>query len=116
MREIERKVDMESTGSGQPDEAQQQLMIERQLAFDFYDPLVGSRTGAALRRLSIAVAPRFLWECLSSQTVSRFPAPASSNPSCQFPAMGLPVCFTVKGYEAASAGWTFRDDHGRRSR
>jgi hypothetical protein len=31
MREIERKVDMESTGSGQPDEAQQQLMIERQL-------------------------------------------------------------------------------------
>ena len=29
---------MESTGSGQPDEAQQQLMIERQLAFDFYDP------------------------------------------------------------------------------
>jgi hypothetical protein len=29
MREIERKVDMESTGSGQPDEAQQQLMIER---------------------------------------------------------------------------------------
>src|ERR1039458_4513572 len=78
--------------------------------------LVGSRTGAALRRLSIAVAPRFLWECLSSQTVSRFPAPASSNPSCQFPAMGLPVCFTVKGYEAASAGWTFRDDHGRRSR
>ena len=38
MREIERKVGMESTGSGQPDEAQQQLMIGRQLAFDFYDP------------------------------------------------------------------------------
>src|ERR1039457_1103158 len=74
--------------------------------------LVGSRTGATLRRCSLAVAPRFLWECLSSQTVSWFPAPASSNPSCRFPAMGLPVCFTVKGYEAASAGWTFRDDHG----
>src|ERR1035438_5862191 len=70
--------------------------------------LVGSRTGAALSRFSLAVAPRFLWECLSSQTVSRFPAPASSNPSCRFPAMGLPVCFTVKGYETASAGWTFR--------
>ena len=38
MREMERKVGMESTGSSQPDEAQQQLMIERQLAFDFYDP------------------------------------------------------------------------------
>ncbi len=38
MREIERKVGMESTGSGQPDATQQQLMIERQLAFDFYDP------------------------------------------------------------------------------
>ena len=29
---------MESTGSGPPDATQQQLMIERQLAFDFYDP------------------------------------------------------------------------------
>ncbi len=38
MREMDRKVGMESTGSSQPDEAQQQLMIERQLAFDFYDP------------------------------------------------------------------------------
>jgi aquaporin Z len=38
MREIKRKVDMESTESGQPDPAQQQLMIERQLAFDFYNP------------------------------------------------------------------------------
>jgi hypothetical protein len=58
--------------------------------------LVGSRTGAALRRFSLAVAPRFLWECFSSQTVSQFPAPASSNPSCRFPAMGLHVCFTAR--------------------
>src|ERR1019366_7368016 len=78
--------------------------------------LVGSRTGAALRRFSLAVAPRFLWECLISRTVSWFPAPAASNPSCRFPAMGLPVCFTVKGYETAFAGWAFGDDHGRRSR
>ena len=54
---------------------------------------VGSRTGAMLRRFSLSVAPRFLWECLTSQTVSSFPVPASSNPSCRFPAMGLPACF-----------------------
>src|SRR6267154_427272 len=29
-------------------------------------PLVGSRTGAILRRCSLSVAPRFLWECLTS--------------------------------------------------
>lgn len=38
MREIERKAGMESTGSSQPDPTQQHLMIERQLAFDFYNP------------------------------------------------------------------------------
>src|SRR5258708_8087816 len=38
-------------------------------------------------------APRFLWECLNSRTVSWVPAPASSNPSCRFPAMGLPAGF-----------------------
>jgi len=27
---------------------------------------VGSRTGAALRRSSLSVAPRFLWECLTN--------------------------------------------------
>jgi len=55
--------------------------------------LVGSRTGAILRRFSLSVAPRFLWECLISQTVSWVPAPATSNPSCRFPAMGLPARF-----------------------
>ena len=55
--------------------------------------LVGSGTGAILRRFRLAVAPRFLWECLSSRTVSWFPAPATSNPSCRFPAIGLPVAF-----------------------
>src|SRR5215467_12711047 len=59
-------------------------------------PLVGSRTGAMLRRLGLSVAPRFLWECLTSQTVSSFPVPASSNPSCRFPAMGLPACFVPR--------------------
>jgi hypothetical protein len=54
---------------------------------------VGSRTGARLRRFSLAVAPRFLWECLNSQTVSWFPAPATSNVACGFPALRSPVCF-----------------------
>ena len=58
-----------------------------------FHSLVGSRTGAMLRRFSLSVAPRFLWECLNSQTVSSVPVPASSNPSCRFPAMGLPACF-----------------------
>jgi len=55
--------------------------------------LVGSRTGATPRRLGLSVAPRFLWECLTSRIVSRFPVPASSNPACRFPALGFPVCF-----------------------
>jgi hypothetical protein len=54
---------------------------------------VGSRTGAVLRRLGLSVAPRFLWECLTSRIVSQFPVPASSNPACRFPALGFPVCF-----------------------
>jgi len=42
--------------------------LERQLAslHGLFHPLVGSRTGAILRRCSLAVAPRFLWECLTS--------------------------------------------------
>jgi len=58
--------------------------------------LVGSRASAILLRFRLAVAPRFLWECLSSRTVSWVPAPATSNPSCRFPAMGLPVCFRLR--------------------
>ena len=59
-------------------------------------PLVGSRASAMLLRFRLAVAPRFLWECLNSRTVSWVPAPATSNPSCRFPAMGLPVCFRLR--------------------
>ena len=58
--------------------------------------LVGSKTGAVLRRFGLAGAPRFLWECLNIRTVSRFPVSATSNPSCRFPAMGLPACFPSK--------------------
>jgi hypothetical protein len=46
-----------------------------------------------LLRVSLSVAPRFLWECLTNRTVSWFPFPASSNPACGFPALGFPVCF-----------------------
>jgi len=53
---------------------------------------VGSRTGAVFRRSGLAVAPRFLWECLSSQTVNPPRAPATSHPACGFPALGAPVC------------------------
>jgi hypothetical protein len=54
---------------------------------------VGSRTGATLRRSGLSVAPRFLWECLTSRTVNGFPAPATSNPAGGFPALGFPACF-----------------------
>jgi hypothetical protein len=54
---------------------------------------VGSRAGVVFRRSGLAIAPRFLWECLSSQTVNPFPAPATSHPACGFPALGAPVCF-----------------------
>jgi hypothetical protein len=57
---------------------------------------VGSRTGAASRRSSLSVAPRFLWECLTSQTVNPFPAPASSNAACGFPALRFPICFVPR--------------------
>jgi hypothetical protein len=57
---------------------------------------VGSRTGAVFRRSGLAVAPRFLWECLNSQTVNPFPAPATSHPACRFPALGAPVCLVPR--------------------
>jgi hypothetical protein len=57
---------------------------------------VGSRTGAVFRRSGLAIAPRFLWECLNSQTVNPFPAPATSHPACGFPALGAPVCFVPR--------------------
>ena len=71
--------------------------------------LVGSRTGAPLRRFSLFVAPRFLWECLTSRIVSRFPTPASSNPACRFPALGFPVCFASRVMELIPPGWLSAD-------
>src|SRR5271169_4064142 len=58
--------------------------------------VVGSKTGAVFRRFGLAGAPRFLWECLNIRTVSRIPVSATSNPSCRFPAMGLPACFAAR--------------------
>ena len=64
---------------------------------DFRRQSVGSRTGAILPGAAYPLAPRFLWECLTSRTVSWFPAPASSNPACGFPALGLPECLPHQG-------------------
>ena len=41
---------------------------------------VGSRAGAVLRRRGLSVSPRFLWECLTSRTVSPFPARPLATP------------------------------------
>jgi hypothetical protein len=54
---------------------------------------VGSRTGAVLRRIDLSVAPRFVWECLTNRSVSLSPVPATSNPACEFLALGFPVYF-----------------------
>ena len=54
---------------------------------------VGSRAGAVLRRRGLSVSPRFLWECLTSRTVSPFPAPATSHAACGFPALRAPAHF-----------------------
>ena len=37
---------------------------------------VGSRIGAIPRGAAYPLTPYFLWECFTSRTVSRFPAPA----------------------------------------
>ena len=60
------------------------------------DRLVGSRTGAVPRRPGLSVAPRFLWECLTSQTVGPFPAPATSHAACGFPALRAPAHFASR--------------------
>jgi hypothetical protein len=72
-------------------------------------PLVGSRTGARRRRFSLSVPPRFLWECLTSRIVRWFPAPASSNAACRFPALGFPVCFTSRVMWPTCSGWLSAD-------
>jgi hypothetical protein len=38
-----------------------------------FSVLVGSRSGAWLRSCDLAVAPRFLWECLTSRGPGRWP-------------------------------------------
>jgi hypothetical protein len=45
------------------------------------------------RRCGLSVAPRFLWECLTSPTVSWFSSPATSNRTCGSPAYGVPTTF-----------------------
>src|ERR1019366_7411806 len=70
---------------------------------------LGRGLAPRLRRFSLSVAPRFLWECLTSRIVSWFPAPASSNPAGRFPALGFPVCFTSRVMWPMRAGWLSAD-------
>jgi len=44
---------------------------------------------------------------LSPAPIATFPAPASSNPACGFPALGCPVGFFIKGYVTYQAGSAF---------
>ena len=71
------------------------VVIQRRFEPTCY--LVGSRTGATPPGTAYPLSPRFLWECLTSRTVSWFPAPASSNPACRFPALGFPECLHHQG-------------------
>jgi len=48
------------------------------------------------RRLGLSVAPRFLWECLTSPAVNPSPTPATSNGAGGFPALRSPVRFTPR--------------------
>jgi len=49
-----------------------------------------------LRRTGLSVSPRFLWECLTSHSVSSFPAPATSHAACGFPALRAPAHFSPR--------------------
>ena len=57
---------------------------------------VGSGAGAVPRRPGLSGSPRFLRECLTSRTVDPFPAPATSNAACGFPALRFPDGFTSR--------------------
>ena len=43
-----------------------------------------------------SIAPGFPWECLTNRTVSRLPAPATSNRACGFPALRAPAHFASR--------------------
>jgi len=57
---------------------------------------VGSRAGAVFCRPGLSVAPRFLWECLTSPAVNPSPTPATSNGAGGFPALRSPARFTPR--------------------
>jgi hypothetical protein len=69
----------------------------RWVAFCFlvglFHSLVGSRTGGILQRFRLSVAPRFLWECLTSRTVSLVSSPRLIKPIVPISSNGLPVRF-----------------------
>jgi hypothetical protein len=81
--------------------------VEKRTAEVLDSLLVGSRSGAVSRRSGLSVAPRFLWEGLTSRTVNRFPDPAASNVVCGFPALRSPVWLPVKFYTSSGTKAAF---------
>jgi hypothetical protein len=60
-----------------------------------------------LRRFSLAVAPRFLWECLISPTVSVVSSPRHFERSVRISRTTLSYLLQVKGYMPSGAGTAF---------
>ena len=56
-----------------------------------------------LRRRGLSVAPRFLWECLTSHTVSPFPAPRLFARSVRISRTTRSCTLRVKGYVTGMA-------------
>ena len=77
---------------------------------------VGSRAGAVLRRRSLSVSPRFLWECLTSRTVSPFPAPRHIARSVRLSRTTRSCTLPAKGYVTYRAGASFGESTRYRTR
>ncbi|HCJ11144.1 MAG TPA: hypothetical protein DHW14_08305 [Clostridiales bacterium] len=58
--------------------------------------MVESNPGAVAVGQAYPFAPRFLWECLTSPTMTRLPGPAHPNRTCGFPASGSRTGFTSR--------------------
>jgi hypothetical protein len=64
------------------------------------------------RRPGLSVAPRFLWECLTSPAVNPSPTPATSNGAGGFPALRSPARFTPRIMRPTAAAALSAVAHG----
>ena len=69
-----------------------------------------------LRRRGLSVSPRFLWECLTSRTVSPFPAPATIARSVRLSRTTRSCTLPAKGYVTYRAGASFGESTRYRTR